>query len=569
MAHHYSLILFVLIISVCFGQFSIQDTKQSLCLYSGSTNTVLKPLQLFNTDCPKNTSYCMNTIYKYSNFQYNGISALKPQLGEVTAFLAQSEDGSVDMVVLLNANVAVTSQVQLNITGADPVPILLYDDPTTTGKNTDFWNWNQTTNTGKFSWTTQPGYTDGVVIGHINFVDQYCVSASFTQAAGAINKVSILSGSTKNVSRVLSTPYTSGANFQFCQYPVTTTTYQNATCPGAKDGSASIAINFGPSNVNYRWFDSSNNLVSSSASATGLGAGTYQVFLNDTNNANGCNANRQVVISDHTLNGAFVTTTPFACSTKGTASATPNGGASGFSYSWFKAGATSSFATGTKVTGLDQGNYFVRVTDSCGSSADTTFTIVTSGCCGDSICQANEGCTSTTSCAADCGACCPAGTTVDGDSCTVCPPGSRNNAAQSTSCTPCPANTFNAGGNDTCAPCPANYFSTAGSGKCARCPAGQVRDTSDSSCSACAAGSYAPPCDDSSCTACPAGSVSNASGATFCTSCSAGTFAAAGQTSCSPCAVGSYSSSGASSCTACPSGTTTPAAGATHLLACN
>jgi len=563
-----SLVFVFLIFGVCLAtEFeaidlgATQASMQSICLYTDQAQTTLKPLQLKNTDCPKNTSYCMNAIYKYGNFQYNGISALKPVQGEVASFLVQSENGLVDFVTLLNTKMTVTSKVWVQITGAQPTNPILKDDPQ------DGWLWDSSTNSGNFTWTTQPGYTDGVVIGHINFTDNYCVSASFTQTAGAITTASIMSGTTANVSRVLSVPYTSGTAFEFCQYPVTASTYTNATCPGKSDGTARISVVFGPKTMTFTWLNSKNVVVGNTASVSGLPTGTYTIYATDPS-ANGCNAQRSVTIWDNTLNGVDVTANQFTCTaTKGSASATPDGGSGGFTYQWTKVGSTTVLGTDSSISGLSVGSYSLTVTDSCGSTASSNFAITSSGCCGDGTCDANEGCTSATYCAADCGACCPPGTKVNGDACDVCPPGSRNSATQSTSCTPCPANTFNAGGNDTCAPCPVNYFSDAGSGKCVRCPAGQVRGTSDSSCSACPAGQFAP-CDDSTCTDCTAGTFST-SGSTFCSTCAAGTSSDDGAASCTACSAGSYSSAGSSSCTACPTGTTTPAAGATHLLACN
>jgi hypothetical protein len=541
-----------------FAQFSTQSVAQKICLYDRVTQQRLLPVKLNNAACSKNTSYCMNTIWKYGNFQYNGVASMKPVLGEVVMFLTQDEQGLIDYVAMLNANKDVQSQVRVEIDGAEPVDIILYDDPN------DVWKWDRTTNRGNFTWTTKPSYTDGVVIGHINFIDNYCVRSSYTQTAGAINTMSILSGSINNVQRIMTQGYMSGQVFEFCQYPVTQTTHVDATCPGSTDGSATIGIVYGPSNVEYRWYNSAGVQIGTAASISGLGAGVYHVLVNDTT-AEACNANRQVTIIDHTLLGADVTTTQFACTTKGSASASPLGGSGGFTYAWFN-GAGTQIGTGSSISNLNPGNYKVRITDNCGSVKDTDFVITSVGCCGDNQCSASEGCGSPTYCAADCGTCCPAGTYVDGTNCVVCPPGSRSTVSQAPSCTSCPANTFNAGGNDACEPCPANYFSTAGSGKCVRCPAGQVRGTSEASCHTCGNGKFAAPCDSTACATCAAGTYAT-DGAYFCSTCPAGTFSAAGASSCSTCAAGTYSASGASSCTTCPTGLSS-AAGATHLLAC-
>lgn len=559
MAYLSLILLFSLAVTSCYAQFGNNAAQQKICLFDSVTKNRLAPLKLTNANCASNTSYCMNTIWKYTDFQYKGVGTLKPAKGEVVIFLTQDQQGKVDYVAMVNANIQVVSKVKVEIDGAEPVGIILKDDPD------DGWLWNSNTNRGNFTWTTQPTYTDGVVIGHINFIDNYCVRSSYTQTATAITTISFLSGNVTHVNRVLSKPYVSGQVFEFCQYPVTQTTHTNASCPGVRDGSAGISIVVGPqSGVNFQWYNSTGALIANSATVTGLAAGTYFIYVNDV--SADCSADRSVVVHENTLFGANVTTTKFACVTKGSASATPNGGSSGFTYRWFTAGGTE-LGTGSSITNLEIGNYFVRVNDNCGSSADTPFTITSVGCCGDATCQANEGCASLSYCAQDCGPCCAAGTYIDGAKCTVCPPGTRSAVAQSTSCTSCPANTFNAGGNDTCADCPDNYQSQTASGKCVKCPTGQVRASGEASCHTCGAGKFAQPCGSSSCASCPSGS-SAADGSHVCSTCVAGTFSSSiGSASCSSCAAGSYSASGSSSCSPCPAGLAS-VSGATHLLAC-
>jgi len=347
---------------------------------------------------------------------------------------------------------------------------------------------------------------------------------------------------------------------------VTTTSYTNASCPGVSNGTATLTVTFGPSNMLYSWRNSAGSIISNSATVKNLASGTYTVYLNDTDSADNCDAQRVVVIGDNSLYGAYVTTTPFNCAiAKGSASATPNGGANGITYKWFNG--STQIGTGSSISGLNIGNYVVNVSDSCGSVASTPFTIVTAGCCGDGICQSNEAC-GATPCKADCGVCCPAGTINANGSCQVCPPGSNNAGNGATTCTPCPANTYNSGGSDPCSPCPANTHSSAGAGVCTRCPSGQVRSVNGTACGSCPGGTYAP-CDASPCTDCPAGSATPSSGYTFCTTCSAGTFAASGDTTCTSCPVNTYSNPGAGSCTPCPTGTSTSGSiGATHVLVC-
>jgi len=508
----------------------------------------------------------MSSLYKYGNYQYNGPAALKPNKGEVVMFLTQDEAGNVDFVSMLNANITTKMNVSCAITGANPAPILLKDDP----EPEDVWYWDSTTNKGSFLWTTQPTYTDGVVIGHIEFIDNYCVRTSYLQTTTGnslpISQISIISGTVANPTRILSVPYTPGSTFEFCQYPSTATTYTNASCPNTNDGSATISIVFGPSNVAYNWYNADKTqMIASGPSISNRAPGTYHVIVNDTSSM-GCTAERTVVISAPYLNAPSVSTTQFKCTVKGTASVTPNGGKGPFTYAW-KKGATV-IGTASTIFNLDVGSYSVCVMDGCSSQQCANFDITSVGCCGDGICQSNEICGTPGFCAADCGSvCCPPGTIIQGAQCQACPAGSMSTTYNSTSCTSCPANTFNAGGKDTCSSCPKNTASDAGSDKCTPCPAGQVRSTSESSCHNCNPGYYAPPCGGD-CKAAPAGSYVNA-GDWAPTTCPPGTFSAAGATSCPTCIKDTYSHAGAGSCSSCPSGTSTGSVlGATHILFC-
>jgi hypothetical protein len=497
----------------------------------------------------------MNVVWQYNNFQYNGIASLKPNRGEIALYLAQYPDAaqSIHFVAILNANVTTEMNATIVMTGTGPAPIELYDDP----YPSDIWNWTAANTSGSVRWTTQPTYTDGCVIGPLTFTENYCISGTLKQPNNAISIISAFTGTYTNVSRAFSAPYTNGAAFQFCQYPQTLTITQNVSCPGRSDGSAGISVVFGPQQNIFRWYNGSV-VIGSSANITGLSAGTYTAAVNDTNIA-GCNAIRTVVIGQPTLYAPSVTANPFMCPGGGSASATPNGGAAGaFTYQWMQGGAV--VGTGSSVSGLAVGAASVQITDSCGSQTTTSFTIVTPGCCGDGVCQANEACGMSGSCPQDCGICCGAGTYITGTTCTPCAAGTSSTAIGATSCPQCAANTFNAGGSDPCVSCANNTFSAAGSGVCMPCSCGQIRGSTDSACYACGAG-LIPNTATSTCVACAPGTYTAASGASACQACAPGTYSAtAGSTGCMACSSGTYAPAGAASCSSCPTGTATPAA---------
>lgn len=156
----------------------------------------------------------MNVVWKYSNFQYNGIASLKPKQGEIALYLAQYPDAakSIHFVSILNANVTTHLNVSLLMTGTGPAPIELYDDP----YPSDIWNWTASNTSGTVQWITQPTYTDGCVIGPLTFTDNYCIKGTLVQPNNAISTISAFTGNYTAPYRAFSAPYTNGATFEFC-----------------------------------------------------------------------------------------------------------------------------------------------------------------------------------------------------------------------------------------------------------------------------------------------------------------------------------------------------------------
>ncbi|MEZ4977937.1 MAG: PKD domain-containing protein [Chitinophagales bacterium] len=134
----------------------------------------------------------------------------------------------------------------------------------------------------------------------------------------------------------------------------------NETC-GQGNGSASASASGGTAPYTLTW---------SSGSNTGLSAGNFTVTATD---ANGCTGTASFTIANTNNNFAVVVnTTASACSgNTGTAVATVNGSAAGYTFN-FSAGTS----TGSNsVSGLAFGNYNVSVTDAQGCSVNQSFTI--------------------------------------------------------------------------------------------------------------------------------------------------------------------------------------------------
>ncbi|HIA06183.1 MAG TPA: PKD domain-containing protein [Flavobacteriales bacterium] len=141
----------------------------------------------------------------------------------------------------------------------------------------------------------------------------------------------------------------------------------NVMCNGSCDGWALATPSNGNPPFTYLW--DSNAANQATAAATGLCAGSYDVTVTDVN---GCVATVSVNITEP---GALGVTTSFiavSCNgaSDGTATATPNGGASPYQYLWSNGQQTST------ATGLVAGSYTVTVTDNnaCTSSASVTVT---------------------------------------------------------------------------------------------------------------------------------------------------------------------------------------------------
>lgn len=138
----------------------------------------------------------------------------------------------------------------------------------------------------------------------------------------------------------------------------------DATCAGAADGSATVSATGGSSPYTYLWSDGQTT-----ATATGLSAGTYSVTVTD---ASGCSSVVNVTINEPAALSITVdgTSNPTGSSaTDGSISTTVTGGTAPYTYSWDNG------ATTDDITGLGTGVYVLTVTDANGCTTTETVTL--------------------------------------------------------------------------------------------------------------------------------------------------------------------------------------------------
>lgn len=170
-----------------------------------------------------------------------------------------------------------------------------------------------------------------------------------------------------------------------------TSTTTTALCNGACDGTATANPVGGTSPYNYQWNDA---LAQTTATATGLCAGTYIVTVTDFN---GCSGNDTVVISEPTLIVPNAITTLATCgNSDGTADVSGSSGGTGLhTYLWQTPPVNG--ITLPNVNGLPAGTYVVEITDGNGcmqsflipvsSTGGPIITVNTSNASCDGVCD--------------------------------------------------------------------------------------------------------------------------------------------------------------------------------------
>ncbi len=149
--------------------------------------------------------------------------------------------------------------------------------------------------------------------------------------------------------------------------PVTaTSTFTPTLCNGSSDGTATVTPAGGVGNYTYNWI----GLNQTTATATGLAAGTYYVLVADSNN---CSVYDTVTVTQPPSLGILPSIAGASCYgyTNGAIGVTPVGGVGGYSYQW----STSLTDILPVNSGLGYGTYTITVTDGNGCTLVDSFLV--------------------------------------------------------------------------------------------------------------------------------------------------------------------------------------------------
>jgi gliding motility-associated-like protein len=161
----------------------------------------------------------------------------------------------------------------------------------------------------------------------------------------------------------------SAGNVSTCSFNVTvsmpklTVVYEDVSCNGAKDGTATVIVTDAVGPLTFNWGTAGTDSI-----ATGLAPGTYTVVVSD---GIGCSATASVTITEPTvLTVDTVSISIGSCGfADGSAIVVANGGTAPYSYSW------SNGQSSATLTSVGDGFYTVTVTDANGCQDSLTINV--------------------------------------------------------------------------------------------------------------------------------------------------------------------------------------------------
>ncbi len=138
----------------------------------------------------------------------------------------------------------------------------------------------------------------------------------------------------------------------------------NIICKNGSTGSLTVGVKYGTPPYNYNWSPN----VSSTATASGLSAGTYSVSITDAIGCSGGIATATITQPANYLHDSVAWQTNVGCygGSGGQVSLGSRGGIAPYTYAW------NNGKTTTLITGLTAGTYSVVMTDQLGCTLNTT-----------------------------------------------------------------------------------------------------------------------------------------------------------------------------------------------------
>lgn len=139
------------------------------------------------------------------------------------------------------------------------------------------------------------------------------------------------------------------------------------TCNAGNNGTVTVTPTGGSGNFTYTWSPN----VSSSATATGLVAGSYSITVLDV--TSNCSAVTVANVTQPDTIGAQITQTNVTCpgGANGVVSVIATGGNGGYTYNWL----TTPAQSGSTISGLSAGAIILQITDNQSCSRNFTVTI--------------------------------------------------------------------------------------------------------------------------------------------------------------------------------------------------
>lgn len=192
-------------------------------------------------------------------------------------------------------------------------------------------------------------------------------SYSWTPSGGSSASASTLCAGSYTCTITDANGCTTTRSFTITQPPsITATTSQtNLLCNSVCNGAASVSVSGGVTPYTYSWLPSG----STSATATSLCATNYTCTVTD---ANGCTTTRTFAITEPPALSSTSSQTNILCfgQCNGSASVSPTGGTTPYSYSWVPSG-----GSGPQAASRCAGSYTCTVIDANGCTTSNTFNI--------------------------------------------------------------------------------------------------------------------------------------------------------------------------------------------------